>query len=121
MATLNAIHAKMRLEIAQAGGHLDAIFVCTHGPDDGCRCRKPAPGLFEDIACRYDITLEGVPAVGDSLRDLQAASALGCQAWLVRTGKGRRTLEKGGPRPGTEVRDSLGARVDGWLSEDCQG
>lgn len=96
MDTLNAIHAKMRRELAQAGGHLDAIFVCPHGPDDGCRCRKPAPGLFEDIARRYDVNLAGVPTVGDSLRDLQAAVQLGCKPWLVRTGKGLRTLEKGG-------------------------
>lgn len=115
MDTLNAIHAKMRRELAQAGGHLDAIFVCPHGPDDGCRCRKPAPGLFEDIARRYDVNLAGVPTVGDSLRDLQAAVQLGCQPWLVRTGKGLRTLEKGGLPAGTEVRDNLAAIVDEWL------
>jgi len=116
MDTLNAIHAKMRRELAQAGGHIDAIFVCTHGPDDGCRCRKPAPGLFEDIARRYDVGLENVPAVGDSLRDLQAASALGCAPWLVRSGKGLRTLEKGGLPPGTRIRDNLAAIVDEWLA-----
>lgn len=115
MDTLNAIHAKMRRELAQAGGHLDAIFVCPHGPDDGCRCRKPAPGLFEDIARRYDVNLAGVPTVGDSLRDLQAAVQLGCKPWLVRTGKGLRTLEKGGLPAGTEVRDNLAAIVDEWL------
>ena len=118
MATLNAIHAKMRRELAQVGGHLDAIFICPHGPQDGCRCRKPLPGLFEDIAQRYDTTLKGVPAVGDSLRDLQAASALGCAPWLVRTGKGMRTLEAGDLPPGTQVRDSLSAIVDEWLIED---
>ncbi|MFT0851915.1 D-glycero-beta-D-manno-heptose 1,7-bisphosphate 7-phosphatase [Achromobacter sp. F4_2707] len=115
METLNAIHAKMRRELAEAGGHLDAIFVCTHGPDDGCRCRKPEPGMFQDIACRYDITLDNVPAVGDSLRDLQAAASQGCAPWLVRTGKGLRTLEKGGLPPGTQVRDNLAAIVDEWL------
>ncbi|HLV28318.1 MAG TPA: D-glycero-beta-D-manno-heptose 1,7-bisphosphate 7-phosphatase [Burkholderiaceae bacterium] len=116
MDALNAIHAKMRRELAQAGGHLDAIFVCTHGPDDGCRCRKPLPGLFEDIATRYDISLKGVPAVGDSLRDLQAAAALGCAPWLVRSGKGMRTLEAGGLPEGTQVRDNLAAAVDEWLA-----
>jgi D-glycero-D-manno-heptose 1,7-bisphosphate phosphatase len=116
METLNAIHAKMRREVAHAGGVLDAIFVCTHGPDDGCRCRKPLPGLFEDIAQRYDTDLRHVPAVGDSLRDLQAAAAMGCAPWLVRSGKGPRTLEKGGLPPGTEVRDNLASIVDEWLS-----
>ena len=116
METLNAIHAKMRWELARAGGYLDAIFVCPHGPDDGCRCRKPAPGLFEDIAYRYDASLRNVPAVGDSLRDLQAATALGCSPWLVRSGKGLRTLDRGGLPPGTEVRDNLAAIVDEWLA-----
>jgi D-glycero-D-manno-heptose 1,7-bisphosphate phosphatase len=67
MDTLNAIHAKMRREVAQAGGLIDAIFVCPHGPDDGCHCRKPAPGLFEDIGRRYEVNLTAVPAAGDSL------------------------------------------------------
>ena len=71
--TLNAIHAKMRSELAQLGGHIDSIFLCPHGPDDGCACRKPKPGMFLDIAHRYDIDLQNVPAVGDSLRDLQAS------------------------------------------------
>ncbi len=116
METLNAIHAKLRGELAQAGGHIDAIFVCTHGPDDGCRCRKPASGLFEDIGRRYEVNLKGVPAVGDSLRDLEAASALGCAPWLVRSGKGLRTLERGGLPEGTQVRDNLAAVVDDWLA-----
>jgi len=117
MDTLNAIHAKMRRELAQAGGQLDAVFVCTHGPDDACRCRKPAAGLFEDIARRYDVSLLNVPAVGDSLRDLQAAVTQGCAPWLVRSGKGLRTLEQGGLPPGTQVRDNLAAIVDEWLTE----
>lgn len=116
MDTLNAIHAKMRREVAEAGGQLDAIFVCPHGPDDGCRCRKPLPGLFEEIARRYDVSLENVPAVGDSLRDLQAAVTLGCKPWLVRSGKGTRTLARGGLPPGTEVRDDLATIVDEWLA-----
>lgn len=118
MDTLNAIHAKLRRELAQAGGHVDAIFVCTHGPDEGCRCRKPAPGLFEDIASRYDVSLKGVPAVGDSLRDLQASVELGCAPWLVRTGKGLRTLAAGGLPPGTEIRDDLATIVDEWLVQE---
>ncbi|MFQ6712072.1 D-glycero-beta-D-manno-heptose 1,7-bisphosphate 7-phosphatase, partial [Bordetella pertussis] len=72
-ATLNAIHDKMHRALAQMGGVVDAIFMCPHGPDDGCACRKPLPGMYRDIARRYDVDLAGVPAVGDSLRDLQAA------------------------------------------------
>lgn len=118
MDTLNAIHAKLRREVAVAGGAIDAIFVCPHGPDDGCACRKPNPGLFHDIARRYDIDLKGIPAAGDSLRDLQAAAAAGCAPWLVLTGNGPKTHEKGGLPAGTRVTADLSLAVDAWLSED---
>ena len=87
MAALNAIHARMNRELAALGGRIDAVFFCPHGPDDGCRCRKPLPGLFETIAERYGIDLSAAQVVGDSLRDLQAGAAAGCATHLVRTGK----------------------------------
>ncbi len=118
MDTLNSIHAKLRREVAAAGGLIDAIFLCPHGPDDGCGCRKPLPGLFHDIARRYEINLAGVPAIGDSLRDLQAAAETGCAPWLVLTGKGQHTLSQGELPAGTQVRDDLAAVVDALLSED---
>jgi D-glycero-D-manno-heptose 1,7-bisphosphate phosphatase len=118
MDTLNAIHAKMRREAAQAGGAIDAIFVCPHGPDDGCVCRKPKPGLLLDIARRYDIDLKNVPAVGDSLRDLQAASHAGCAPWLVLTGNGEKTRNQGPLPDGTEIRADLASVVDAWLNEE---
>jgi len=113
--SLNAIHAKLRHELAQAGGAVDAIFVCPHGPDDGCECRKPRPGMFLDIARRYDISLQDVPAVGDSWRDLQAASTAGCTPWLVMTGNGQKTWDKGDLPSGTQVRANLAEVVDAWL------
>jgi len=119
MDTLNAIHAKMRREVAMAGGTIDAIFVCPHGPDDGCACRKPKSGLFEDISHRYEINLAGVPAVGDSLRDLQAAAALGCTPWLVLTGKGAKTQAQGKLPAGTHVGKNLAAVVDAWLDGEA--
>lgn len=118
MDTLNAIHAKMRREIAAAGGTIDAIFVCPHGPDDGCPCRKPKPGMLLDIARRYDIDLKNVPAVGDSLRDLLAADQAGCSPWLVLTGNGTKTWDNGDVPAGTQIRDDLAAVVDAWLSEE---
>ncbi|AEC18589.1 polysaccharide synthesis phosphatase [Pusillimonas sp. T7-7] len=119
MDTLNAIHAKLRREVIQAGGVIDAIFVCPHGPDDGCTCRKPKPGMFLDIARRYDMAdLHGVPAVGDSLRDLQAAAMAGCSPWLVLTGNGQNTQDKGELPTGTHIADNLAAVVKAWLSEE---
>jgi len=85
--TLNAIHTRMNQALATYGGRIDAVFFCPHGPSDGCRCRKPLPGLFELIGERYGVDLADVPLVGDSLRDLQAGAAVGCMPNLVRTGK----------------------------------
>ena len=96
MATLNAIHDKMHKALAQAGGRIDALFFCPHTADSKCDCRKPKPGMFEEISKRFNIELNGVPAIGDSLRDLQAAAAVGAQPILVRTGKGEKTLAAGG-------------------------
>jgi D-glycero-D-manno-heptose 1,7-bisphosphate phosphatase len=87
VAALNAMHTKMHTMLAAVGGRVDAIFYCPHAPDEQCRCRKPEPGLFEQIGERYGIDLIGVPAVGDSPRDLEAAMAAGCEPHLVLTGK----------------------------------
>ncbi|KGD98979.1 D,D-heptose 1,7-bisphosphate phosphatase [Achromobacter sp. RTa] len=117
MDTLTAIHAKMRRELAAAGGSIDAVFMCPHGPDDNCTCRKPRPGMFEQIGHRYDVDLAGVPAVGDSLRDLQASSSVGCSPWLVLTGNGNKTLAKGGLPENTRVCDDLSAVADALLQD----
>ena len=89
MAELNAIHQKLHGMLARLGGQLDGIYFCPHGPDDGCACRKPRPGLLREIAVRQGIDLAAVPAIGDNLRDLEAAMAVGAMPILVRTGKGR--------------------------------
>jgi len=108
-ATLNAIHAEMHRSVSQAGGRIDAIFFCPHAADSNCECRKPKPGLLREIAARLNVELQGVPMVGDSLRDLQAAAAVGAQPCLVLTGKGRKTRDAGGLPPGTEVFADLAA------------
>lgn len=87
MAALNAMHCKMNKLLAEQGGRIDAVFFCPHEPQDNCSCRKPLPGLFEQIGQRYGVSLKGVPAVGDSLRDLTAAASAGCEPHLVLTGK----------------------------------
>lgn len=89
---LNAMHRKMHRELARVGGQIESTFFCPHGPDDDCRCRKPRPGLFEQIAYRLRRDLTFAPAVGDSLRDIEAALAVGAAPVLVLTGKGTQTL-----------------------------
>jgi D-glycero-D-manno-heptose 1,7-bisphosphate phosphatase len=115
MATLNAIHAKMHKAVAQAGGRIEAVFYCPHAAESECDCRKPKPGLFNEIATRYGRDLAGVPAVGDSLRDLLAAAAVGARPVLVRTGKGEKTLAAGGLPGDTPVFADLGEVVEHLL------
>jgi len=109
LATLSSIHAKMHLAVAAAGGRLDAIFFCPHAADAHCDCRKPAPGMIEEILHRFHAEPAAVTLVGDSLRDLQAAVAAGVRPVLVLTGKGRRTMQAGGLPPQTVVRVDLAA------------
>jgi len=111
MDSLNAIHDKMTRAVGQAGGRVDAVFYCTHTEADQCSCRKPKPGMLEEIAARYGVSLAGVPVVGDSLRDLQAAVAAGAQPILVLTGKGNKTAADPGLPSGTLMFADLAAAV----------
>lgn len=60
------------------------IVYCPHGPDEGCDCRKPKPGMLVAIAEHYRVALQGVWFVGDSKGDLEAALAVGAQPVLVK-------------------------------------
>ncbi|MDZ4201020.1 MAG: D-glycero-beta-D-manno-heptose 1,7-bisphosphate 7-phosphatase [Gallionella sp.] len=111
MAMLNAIHDKMHKACALVGARIDAVFFCPHTAEANCPCRKPKSGMLEEIAARYATDLAGVPAVGDSLRDLQSAAAMGAQSYLVLTGKGTKTLAAGDLPEGTIVRPDLAAVV----------
>jgi len=91
---INAIHRKMRRELSVFGAQIEAIFLCPHTPGANCHCRKPLPGLLEDIAKRLRIDMTGVPVIGDSFRDLQAAIAVGASPSLVLTGKGQATVRE---------------------------
>ncbi|MDD2762198.1 MAG: D-glycero-beta-D-manno-heptose 1,7-bisphosphate 7-phosphatase [Methylomonas sp.] len=92
-SALEAMHDKMRLMTAEAGGRIEAIYSCTHGPEDDCRCRKPKPGLFEAFARDKRVDLKDVYAIGDSYRDIEAGLAAGARPLLVKTGKGLKTLK----------------------------
>ncbi|MNQ24676.1 D-glycero-beta-D-manno-heptose-1,7-bisphosphate 7-phosphatase [compost metagenome] len=107
-ATLAAMHARLRQLVAEQGGQLGLIVHCPHGPDEGCDCRKPLPGLLQQIAAHYRVELAGLWFVGDSPGDIAAARAVGCQPVLVLSGKGERTQAKGLPQ-GVLVFDDLAA------------
>lgn len=114
---LSRIHSKMRRMVSQVGGKLEAILYCPHGPDDGCQCRKPLDGAFNDLAQRLRIDLTNVPAIGDSLRDIQAAQSAGARPILVKTGKGERTLNDPELPKTVPVYANLSEAVDALLEE----
>ena len=93
MATFNAMNDKMMELVFRQGGRIDALFFCPHTDLENCTCRKPRTGMYEEIAARYHMDLKGVPCVGDAIRDLKAAEAVGGQPMLVLTGKGRKTAD----------------------------
>jgi D-glycero-D-manno-heptose 1,7-bisphosphate phosphatase len=109
MATLNAINSKMHKAVNQAGGRIEAVFYCPDADASRSPCRKPNPGMFLAISERLNAPLEQAPAVGDSLRDLQAAAAVGARPILVLTGKGEKTRAAGNLPEGTEVYPDLAA------------
>lgn len=109
MDTLNAIHDKMIKTVSQASGRIDAVFFCPHTNADKCSCRKPQPGMIQDIADRFNTDPESIAVVGDALRDLQAAVAVGAKPILVLTGKGKKTQADPALPPGTRVFANLAA------------
>lgn len=113
---LDAIHDKLRARLALLGGRIDAIFYCPHAPREGCDCRKPKPGLFRQIAQLPGVDLTKALAVGDSLRDLQAAASAEVESVLVRTGNGEHTLNMGGVPAGVQIFDDLAAVADHFVS-----
>jgi D-glycero-D-manno-heptose 1,7-bisphosphate phosphatase len=112
MSALNVMHAKMHRALATVGGKIDAVFFCPHTPEDQCDCRKPKPGLFQQIAKRFGVELGQTTMIGDSDRDLAAGLAAGCEVLLVRTGKGERVVLDGKVPEGVQVFDNLATAVD---------
>ena len=124
VVALNAIHAKMHKQIGAVGGRIDAVFYCPHSPEESCVCRKPLPGLFEQIGERYGVDLRQVPAVGDNLRDVLAAVAAGCPPHLVLTGQGARHRGQALPPeypPDTVVHEDLAAFAECILAQEARG
>jgi len=123
VVSLNAMHAKMQKLLAVQGGRIDAVFFCPHTAEENCHCRKPLPGLFEQIGARFGVQLLGVPTVGDSVRDAVAGAAAGCEPHLVLTGKSETYRGRGLPEglpAGTLVHQDLSAFADFILARNVQ-
>lgn len=113
--TLNRIHETMQRQLAEVGGHVDAVFICPCHPKDNCDCFKPNPGMLLDISKRLRTPLDTVPFIGDKLIDIQAARAAGARPFLVKTGNGRKTLKSKQNLDDVEVFDDLAAAADALI------
>lgn len=123
MASINLIHAHMNKLMQAQGARLDAVFFCPHTPEDQCECRKPQPGMMLEIGERYGIDLAQVPVAADTLRDLQAAHAAGCEPHLVRTGRAARLADAVVEQwcaqvPGVRVHADLSAMAEQLIARD---
>ncbi len=115
-ATLDSINQKMRAEVASAGGVLGRIVYCPHLPTAGCPCRKPRPGLLNQLSTIYAVPTRDMLVIGDSQRDIEAALAVGARALVVRTGNGKAT-ELALANSGVVVHDDLASVARELLSE----
>ena len=86
---VDLIHLRMVAEIERHGGAVRAVLLCPHRPDEGCGCRKPAPGLLIGAAARLGIDPSDALMIGDHPHDLEAARRAGCSSILLLSGRTR--------------------------------
>lgn len=112
LETLQQMHAKMKQLVALQGGSIATIAFCPHLPNDKCDCRKPKPGLVEQIESALNMSAQGAYFIGDTEKDILVGESKGCLPILVKTGKGQRTLDKGFSRQGVTICNDLASAAD---------
>jgi D-alpha,beta-D-heptose 1,7-bisphosphate phosphatase (EC 3.1.3.-) len=106
--TLHAMHMKFVALLAEQGAQVDWISYSPYVAEDDSPCRKPGTGMLQAIENRFGVSLAGQPMVGDTLADIAVAKAKGMTPYLVKTGKGPRTLATQDPLlSGVPVYDNL--------------
>lgn len=115
IVTLNQIHETMHRQLAEVGGHIEAIFICPCLPKDNCDCFKPNPGMLLDIATRLRVSLGDVHFVGDKIIDVEAARAAGARPVLVKTGYGQKTLEQNPDLEDVDIYENLAEAADALI------
>jgi HAD superfamily hydrolase (TIGR01662 family) len=112
------INEQVIADIGAQGGRVDASYLCPHHPDDGCSCRKPAPGMLQQAAKDLELDLTRSYVIGDAISDIEAADAVKAQGILVLTGRGKNQLSllEMGKEAGCPVAADLEAAVDDILN-----
>jgi D-glycero-D-manno-heptose 1,7-bisphosphate phosphatase len=92
-SVVDEINHFMCQQVERHGGRIDAVLCCPHGPESGCSCRKPQPGLLLQAAVQFRLPLNECYLVGDAWTDVAAGQAVGCTCFLVKTGRGQQQLQ----------------------------
>ena len=100
-AAVRAIEERIQAGLEAHGARVTAFAYCPHGLDDGCRCRKPRPGLILDLAERYAIDLAASWMIGDAASDVEAGRRAGCRTGLVGGAEGDAAPDLVAPSLGT--------------------
>lgn len=87
---LDQIHARLTQMLEAEGVRLDGIYICPHGPDDDCDCRKPLPGMAEQAMAEHGFDPKLSTVIGDKEVDVELGRAIGAATFLVRTGHGEK-------------------------------
>jgi D-glycero-D-manno-heptose 1,7-bisphosphate phosphatase len=89
MQQLGRVHQRLAEMLAAFDVQLDGIYLCPHGPDDGCNCRKPMPGMIHQAMAEHGFNPRKAWVIGDKEADVGLGHAAGAKSILVRTGYGR--------------------------------
>jgi D-glycero-D-manno-heptose 1,7-bisphosphate phosphatase len=108
---LERIHDRLRTLLADEGATVDAIEVCPHTPEDGCSCRKPAPGLALRAAERFGFDPASSFVIGDHAGDVELGRRIGATSIQVLTGHGFDERDAAAPFANRVAAD-LAAAVD---------
>lgn len=115
LETANEINERLVDQIRAGHGRVHKVYICPHGPDDGCDCRKPRPGLILQAARELSLDLKRSWMIGDAWTDLQAGTAAGLDGTIIlRTGRGSEQLllQKPSDIRGNLVFNDLSQAVD---------
>jgi len=115
---LHAIHKKMITHLSEFGGVIDGILFCPCKPEDHCNCRKPKPGLYNEVSNRLQMSLKNVFCVGDKITDIEAAKNAGGSPILVRTGKRKDEVNDELTPKHVPVYNDLASFVDKIITEE---
>ncbi len=93
MARLEEIHTRLYALLEAEGAVIDGIYICPHGPDEDCTCRKPLPGMVKQAVADHHFDPSQAFMIGDKEVDVELGRAVGATTFLVRTGHGPKFVE----------------------------